>query len=344
MDSAERIILVQKYKTRKDTIASLLATSSAWILSPTATDAEKKSKADQLKLLRKLARTAETEYLQCLVSFQYGEEGVGALPESESYSLVPPEVKKKLDAKKKDDLKMKKKDEELAKKQDFASKARETYSQGQFRYKPAYKPRYNSYAGSGSGIYASSPASQSFNNHPGNGLQAPGIQGGWLPSYQGGFPQQPFFSPQGFSSYAPGAVSSYAPGPSVYALGMSSYAPGPSAHAPGVSAYVPGVSNYALGTTAGGSVPFKPSPWYSGPPSLQQGQPGYNSRELQERKRNSKCGRCDTYGHWHGDNLCKAEDVERKMAKLQLRDAQYQAEASALRLTHHQEDEQPQGN
>lgn len=55
----------------------------------------------------KLARTAEADYLQLLVTFQYGEEGV----RTESFSLVPAEVKKKLELKKKEELKMKRKDE-----------------------------------------------------------------------------------------------------------------------------------------------------------------------------------------------------------------------------------------
>ena len=120
-----------------------MATNAGWVLPPTVSNQDKKAKEDQLKTLRKLARTAEADYLQLLVTFQYDEEGAGALPETESFSLVPPEVKKKLELKKKEELKMKRKDEESAKKQDLASRARESY--GSSRYRPVYRPRSNLY-------------------------------------------------------------------------------------------------------------------------------------------------------------------------------------------------------
>ena len=307
-----------------------MATNVGWVLPPTASNQDKKAKEDQLKALRKLARTAEAEYLQLLVTFQYGEEGAGALPEAESYSLVPPEVKKKLELKKKEDLKMKRKDEESARKQDPTSRARESY--GSSRYRPVYRPRPNSYpeagghpypgagSGAGQGLYSRAgytpyPA-QSYNQYPGNGLstsssyyphnsfqgqglQAPGIQEGWIAQPQIGFPPQ-YAAPQGFS----------------------------------------GAANYPVG----GASLFKPSPWYAGLPPPPPVQNSYSSRELQERKKNSKCGRCDVYGHWHGDNMCRPEDVERKLAKLALRDGQYHAEATALRLIQHQPEAQDQGN
>ena len=163
MNSAVRIELVQKYHARKDTISSLMATNAGWVLPPTVSNQDKKAKEDQLKTLRKLARTAEADYLQLLVTFQYDEEGAGALPETESFSLVPPEVKKKLELKKKEELKMKRKDEESAKKQDLASRARESY--GSSRYRPVYRPRSNLYTergghpypGAGHGLYSRTP-------------------------------------------------------------------------------------------------------------------------------------------------------------------------------------------
>ena len=305
-----------------------MATNSGWVLPPTASDKDKKTKEDQVKALRKLARTAEADYLHLLVTFQYGAEGTGALPETESFSLVPPEIKKKLELKKKEELK-KKKDEEAIRKQDLASRAKDTY--GPSRYKSTYKPRseagfhpyagtnsgsgytsypragytshpgagFNHYSGAGNGPSTTSLPFSPYNSVPGLSLQAPGLQGGWLAHPQDGFSQQ-YASPQGFN-------------------GAATFSPG-------------------------GASMFKPSPWYSGPPPLHQGQNSYNSRDLQERKKNSKCGRCDIYGHWHGDNKCKPEDVERKLAKLSLRDSQYHAEAAALRLTQHHPEAQDQGN
>ena len=47
-----------------------MATNVGWVLPPTASNQDKKAKEDQLKALRKLARAAEAEYLQLLVTFQ----------------------------------------------------------------------------------------------------------------------------------------------------------------------------------------------------------------------------------------------------------------------------------
>ena len=48
--------------------------------------------------MRKVAKTAEEEYLQILVKFQYEVEGIDILPETEKFYLVPAELKKKLEA------------------------------------------------------------------------------------------------------------------------------------------------------------------------------------------------------------------------------------------------------
>ena len=83
---------------------------------------------------------------------------------------------------------------------------------------------------------------------------------------------------------------------------------------------------------------FKPSTLYpTFPMSADQYSRGSfgDSHELQLRKANSRCGKCDAFGHWYRDNVCKPEDIARKMAKIKAQDPQYHAaaEASALRLT-----------
>ena len=92
-------------------------------------------KKKQLDMMRKVAKTAEEEYLQSLVKFQYGAEGIDVLPETEKFSLVPVEMKIKLEASKKETEKIKKKEsEEKAKREDIAAKAREFYGSGSNRF------------------------------------------------------------------------------------------------------------------------------------------------------------------------------------------------------------------
>ena len=175
VSSEQRILLVQKYHTRKDLVASLLSLNKALILDPLASNEQKKTRTDQLSVLRKLAKTAAAEYLQSLVCFQYGEEVWDVLPD-------------------------------------------------------------------------------------------------------------------------------------------------------------------------GSTNPFQPSTWYQGP--LHSTQARQDSRDVQERKKNSKCGWCDQFGHWYGDNMCDPVDVARKLAKLQAKDPQTHtaAELTALGLIHQPNHGQFQGN
>ena len=221
---------------------------------------------------------------------------------------------------------MKRKDEESTKKQDLPSRARESY--GSSRYRPGYRPRSNLYTeagghpypGAGHGLYSRAgytpyPAA-SYNQYQGNGMSTSSSFSPYN-SFQGQVLQAP--GPQG------GWIATPQDGfPPQYAAPQ------------GFS----GATNYP----AGGASLFKPSPWYTGLPPSPPAQNPYSSRELQEWKKNSKCGRCDAFGHWHGDNMCKPEDVERKLAKLALRDSQCHAEATALRLIQHQPEAQDQGN
>ena len=73
------------------------------------------------------------------------------------------------------------------------------------------------------------------------------------------------------------------------------------------------------------TVVFKPSTLYQTYPMTadQSSRSSFGeSHELQLRKANSRCGKCNVFGHWHRDNVCKPEDIARKMAKLQAQDPQ----------------------
>lgn len=76
-------------------------------------------------------------------------------------------------------------------------------------------------------------------------------------------------------------------------------------------------------------------------PALQYFKPKYNAarssaqaEHIQEQKKNSRCGRCNQWGHWHNDGVCDPADVARKLAQFKLQDPQMfaAAQASALRL------------
>ena len=105
--SEQRILLMQKYHARKDLVVSVISTNAAWTLDPLASNEQKKTRSDQLSVFRQLAKTAAAEYLQFLVRFQYGEEGTEVLPETQTLSLVPPGMKKKLESIQKATLKAK---------------------------------------------------------------------------------------------------------------------------------------------------------------------------------------------------------------------------------------------
>jgi hypothetical protein len=103
-----------------------LSTKAAWTLPPDATEAQKAAKETQMKMLRQIANKADSDYLHFLVKFQYGEEGTGLLPSSDSFSLVPPEMKKKLENMKQERLKLKRKDSiDSDRRQDYVPRTRE---------------------------------------------------------------------------------------------------------------------------------------------------------------------------------------------------------------------------
>ena len=278
----------------------MLSTKAAWILPPDATEVQKAAKETQMKMLRQIANKADADYLHFLVKFQYGEEGTGLLPTSDSFSLVPSEMKKKLENMKQERLKLKRKDPtDSDRRQDYVPRARETY--GQARYKFPQRGRGNFYASSYPSPYLHN---SSFDNA--TSLPAASFSEGWAPpSYPGGFIHSvPAGNPLNFNQYGT----------------------------------VPNQGAYGSRYTPGGS-PFKPSQWYPGSSSIQypeQPQPTYDSRDIQERKKNSRCGKCDAYGHWHSDGLCKQADIDAKIARLRIRDEQYHqaAEEAALQLTH----------
>ena len=257
--------------------------------------------------MRKVAKTAEEEYLQSLVKFQYGAEGIDILPETEKFSLVPVELKKKLEAGKKESEKIKKKEsEDKAKREDIAAKAREFYGSGPNRFRSSFKHRYNPYSG------LTNYSSGSFNNGMGSGSSL-AVPGG-LMSLTG--PQS-----YGFVSRSDGN-----PGYTGSAGGYGNPGYGNPGHGN------PGYGNPGYGNPGYGN------PGYGNPGYLQSysfAASGSGDREdIKERKKNSRCGRCGKFGHWHNDGICDPTDVARKLAQLKLQDPQLfaAAESSALQL------------
>ena len=93
---------MQKYHIRRETITAVIATTSTWQLDPTATDQQRQVCEDQLMAHRKIAKSAESDYIQHLMKFQYGADSIDLLPQENSNSLVPPDIREKLEAKKKE--------------------------------------------------------------------------------------------------------------------------------------------------------------------------------------------------------------------------------------------------
>ena len=247
--------------------------------------------------MRKVAKTAEADYLHALVRFQYGEEGLSLLPDAEQFSLVPLEIRKKLEYKKKEEAKHKS-NEDARLQKDLAAKARDFYSSGPNKYRSAYRHRFNPYSGSGSG--------QNWDLSYGSQFSA-------VPSQ---FPATPQFSA----------------GPSQFSAGPSQFSTVPYQVPAPFQQYAfaanPGqVPTYSV-PTAAGSQPFKPRS-FSYPPSPQ-------ALLIEEKKKTSRCGRCHQWGHWHNDGLCDPADVAHKLAQFKLQDPQMfaAAKASALQLEH----------
>ena len=161
--SEQRILLVQKYHARKDLVALVISTNAAWTLDPLASNEQKKTRSDQLIVFRQLAKTAATEYLQLLVRFQYGEEGTEVLPETQTFSLVPPEMKKKLESIQKDTQKAKADAAEREMKQENNYKYRDAYGTGSNRVRSS--KCYSPYAGGFNNHNQQSP-SYGFSDHP----------------------------------------------------------------------------------------------------------------------------------------------------------------------------------
>ena len=126
-------------------VASVISMNAAWILDPLASNEEKKTRSDQLSVFRQLAKTAAADYLQFLVRFQYGEEGTEVLPESQTFSLVPPEMKKKLESIQKATQKAKADAADRLMKQENNYKYRDTYGTGSNRFRSS--KRYSPYPG-----------------------------------------------------------------------------------------------------------------------------------------------------------------------------------------------------
>ena len=110
-------------------------------------------------MLRQLAE----EYLQYLVRFQYGAEGTEVLPETQVFSLVPPEMKKRLDSIQKATLNAKADAAERELKQEANYKYRDTYGAGSNRFRSSTK-RYSPYPG-GFNNYIQHPPSYNSPDH-----------------------------------------------------------------------------------------------------------------------------------------------------------------------------------
>ena len=169
--SEQRILLVQKYHTRKDLVASLISMNKALILDPLASNEQKKTRNDQLSVFRKLAKTAAADYLQFLVRFQYGEEAWDVLPDTQTFSLVPPELKKKLESLQKATKKAKADVAEREMKQDNSYKYRDSYGTGSNRFRAS--KRYSPYPGGFNNYNQQSP-NYGFSDHH-------NVQGAYLP-------------------------------------------------------------------------------------------------------------------------------------------------------------------
>ena len=313
VSSEQRILLVQKYHTRKDLVASLLSLNKALILDPLASNEQKKTRTDQLSVLRKLAKTAAAEYLQSLVRFQYGEEVWDVLPDTPTFSLVPPEMKKKLESLQKATKKAKADAGEREMKQDNSYKYRDSYGTGSNRFRAS--KRYSPYPGGFNNYNQQSP-NYGFSDHH-------NVQGAYLPQA----------APPGWAMPGQPSTPTYNINPSGGPYSTGTPNPGR------------GFNPYGNFFPPDGSTnPFQPSTWYQGP--LHSTQARQDSRDVQERKKTSKCGRCDQFGHWYGDNMCDPMDVARKLAKLQAKDPQTHAaaEITALGLIHQPNLGQYQGN
>lgn len=248
--------------------------------------------------MRKIAKTAEADYLHALVRFQYGEEGLSLLPNTEQFSLVPPDLRKKLESKKKEEAKYKSA-EEVRLQKDIATKARDFYNTGPNKYRSAYRHRYNPYSGSGS--------VQNWDLSYGTQLAATPPQ----------FPavHSPFSTTAHQFSAGPSHFSTV---PYQVPVPFQQYA---------VAAHPGQVSAYAV-PPASGLQPFKPRS-SSYPPSPQ-------ALLIEEKKKTSRCGRCHQWGHWHNDGMCDPSDVAHKLAQFKLQDPQMfaAAKATALQLEH----------
>lgn len=276
--------MVQKYQARREAIAAIISATAAWQLDPQATDQQKAAREAHFTTLRKFAKSSEAEYIQCLVMFQYGADNLDLISQADSTSsLLPPELRKKLETRKKEDAKLKSKTE--------AEKDKKSEDKGKY------------YGGSSSYRYRS-PYKRSTPYSP-------------FPQFLGGSEPGPFTQRSTYNSEFP---------PSPF-------------RDPGRNFQYP--HNLGAENLNQTSV-FKPHEYYPthSPDRYSRNYYG-DSRELQIRKANTRCGNCDEYGHWHRDNVCKPEDVARKLAKLQAQDPQFHAaaEMEALRLTH-----VPQGN